>query len=73
MQCELGLTIHYLRFTHPQESESSGTPQRDLAAAEAEVDLDGSYLGTIEKKKHTSKRTSTPDQKDYKTIIEQLR
>ena len=69
----MNLALHYLRFAQQQESESSGTPQRDLVAAEAEVDLDGSYLGTIEKKKHTPKRTSTPDQKDYKTIIEQLR
>ena len=56
-------------FAQQQESESSGTPQREVAA-EGEVDLDGSYLETIEKKKKSTPKTSTPD---HKTTIEQLR
>lgn len=57
-------------FVQQQESDSSGTPQREVAA-EGEVDLDGSYLETIEKKKKsTPRRTSTPD---HKSTIEQLR
>ena len=55
-----------------QESVSSGTPQREVPAAssaDGEVDLDGSYLETIEKKKPTPKRTSTPD----RATLEELR
>ena len=56
-------------FVLQQESERNETPQHKVAA-EVEVDLDGSYLETIEKKKPTPKRTSTPD---HNNTIEHLR
>ena len=55
-------------FVLQQESERNETPQHEVA--EVEVDLDGSYLETIEKKKPTPKRTSTPD---HNNTIEHLR